>query len=311
MRKLCWILLTVFTLLCIISPAGIAYAKSNAELVASSATTDADKASVNIELKGNNGIWGLKFKVGYDHSALKLTSAQNGKVFSDSDVTMPDTLDKEEYVFLASSNQLKNIETSDIVLTLSFKTVDYAPEGTYPIQVTLIQAVDVKGKIVDLDTEDGAVTVFYDTKDDDIVFDKTKNEEIKIPLGSKTKVKKTQIKKIEVNQKKIDQNDYSIDPDGNVVISPDYLKNLKDGKYRITIETKKKKVKKDFYVKTDGNKKGKEESKKAGEDNQPNQKGTSSAAGHKYGIWIGAFILAVFLIGGILIVRIRKKKGSE
>lgn len=308
MRKLRWILLTVFTLLCIISPAGITYAKSKAELVASSATTDADKASVNIDLKGNTGVWGLKFKVGYDHSALKLTSAQNGKVFSDSDVTMPDTLDKEEYVFLASSNQLKNIETSDIVLTLSFKTVDYAPEGTYPIQVTLIQAVDVKGKIVDMDTEDGAVTVFYDTKDDDIVFDKTKNEGIKIPLGSKTKVKK-----IEVNQKKIDQNDYSIDTDGNVVISPDYLKNLKDGKYRITIETKKKKVKKDFYVKTDGNKKGKEESnnEKAGEDNQPDQKGTSSSAGHKYGIWIGAFILAVFLIGGILIVRIRKKKRSE
>lgn len=122
MRKLRWILLIVFTLLCIAISPGVAYAKSDLSLVAASVTTERNKASVNIDLKGNTGIWALKFKVGYDHSALKLTSAQNGKVFSDNDVTMPDSLDKDEFVFLASSNSLKNIETSDTVLTLNFKT---------------------------------------------------------------------------------------------------------------------------------------------------------------------------------------------
>ena len=183
LRKLRWILLIVFTLLCIAVSSGVAYAKGDLSLVASSVTTEKDKASVNIDLKGNTGIWALKFKVGYDHSALKLTSAQNGKVFSDNDVTMPDSLDKDEFVFLASSNSLKNIETSDTVLTLNFKTVDYALEGKYPIKLTLVQAIDVEGNVANMGTNDGAVIVFYDTKKDDIVFDKSKNQGIKIPLS--------------------------------------------------------------------------------------------------------------------------------
>ena len=193
MRKLRWILLIVFTLLCIAVSSGVAYAKSDLSLVAASVTTERNKASVNIDLKGNTGIWALKFKVGYDHSVLKLTSAQNGKVFSDNDVTMPDALDKDEFVFLASSNSLKNIETSDTVLTLDFKTVDYALEGKYPIKLTLVQAIDVEENVVNMGTNDGAVIVFYDTKKDDIVFDKSKNQGIKIPLDFR---KKAQIKKI-------------------------------------------------------------------------------------------------------------------
>ena len=278
--------------------------------MASSVTTERNKASVNIDLKGNTGIWALKFKVGYDHSALKLTSAQNGKVFSDNDVTMPDSLDKDEFVFLASSNSLKNIETSDTVLTLNFKTVDYALEGKYPIKLTLVQAIDVDGNVVDMGTSDGAVTVFYDTKKDDIIFDKSKKQGIKIPLDSRKNKKKAQIKKIQINNKKIKKDDYTVDTDGNVVISPNYLNNLKDGKYSITVETKKRKIKKDFFVKTDGDRKVKEESntENTGKDNKSNKEATGILIGQKSGILIGTLIIVVILIGGIVRVLIKKRR---
>lgn len=304
MRKLRWILLIVFTLLCIAVSPGVAYAKGDLSLVAASVTTERNKASVNIDLKGNTGIWALKFKVGYDHSALKLTSAQNGKVFSDNDVTMPDSLDKDEFVFLASSNSLKNIETSDTVLTLNFKTVDYALEGKYPIKLTLVQAIDVEGNVANMGTNDGAVIVFYDTKKDDIVFDKSKNQGIKIPLDFR---KKAQIKKIQINKKKIKKDDYTVDTDGNVVISPNYLNNLKDGKYSITVKTKKRKIKKDFFVKTDGDRKVKEESDTE-KDNKSNKEVTGGLIGQKTGILIGALIIVVILIGGIVRVLIKKRR---
>ena len=307
MRKYRWIFLIEFTLLCIPAPSGVAYAKSDSSLVAASVTTERNKASVNIDLKGNTGIWALKFKVGYDHSVLKLTSAQNGKVFSDNDVTMPDALDKDEFVFLASSNSLKNIETSDTVLTLIFKTVDYALEGKYPIKLTLVQAIDVDGNVTNMGTKDGAVTVFYDTKKDDIIFDKSKKQGIKIPLDSRKNIKKAQIKKIQINKKKIKKNDYTVDTDGNVVISQNYLNNLKDGKYSITVETKKRKIKKDFFVKTDGDRKVKEESNTE-KDNKSNKEATGSLIGQKTGILIGTLIIAVILIGGIVRVLIKKRR---
>lgn len=217
---------------------------------------------------------------------------------------MPDALDKDEFVFLASSNSLKNIETSDTVLTLNFKTVDYALEGKYPIKLTLVQAIDVEGNVTNTGINDGAVIVFYDTKKDDIVFDKSKNQGIKIPLDFR---KKAQIKKIQINKKKIKKDDYTVDTDGNVVIPPNYLNNLKDGKYSITVETKKRKVKKDFFVKTDGDRKVKEESN-TGKDNKSNKEATGGLIGQKTGILIGALIIVVILIGGIVRVLIKKRR---
>ena len=65
------ILIILLTLLCIAPEKNVAYAKGNEKLTASSATTKDDRAAVDVELKENDGIWALKFKIGYDHSALK------------------------------------------------------------------------------------------------------------------------------------------------------------------------------------------------------------------------------------------------
>lgn len=307
MKKILIVLLTVLTLLCIAPEKNVAYAKGNEKLTASSVTTKDDRAVVDVELKGNDGIWALKFKIGYDHSALKLESVKNGDLFSDGDVTMPDKLDKEEFVFMASSNSLKNIEGDGTVATFNFKAVDYAMEEKYPIKLTLIQAIDVDGNVIEMDTADGAVTVSYDVKKDDIVFDKAKNEGIKIPLQSQKK-----INKVKINGKKISRDSYTVDSNSNVVISPDYLNTLEDGKYSVKVETKKKKYTKDFFVKKDLEKEIKEKSKEAKKSKATKEvnKVANSWTGQKSVIAIVIPVLALIIIAGVVYV-LKKRRVNK
>ena len=86
--------------------------------VSSDTVEKGDKFSITIDIKNNPGIWGLKFKVGYDHSALTLTSAKNGNVFDNEDATLPSALDKEEFIYLAYLNSLKNNTTDGTILAL-------------------------------------------------------------------------------------------------------------------------------------------------------------------------------------------------
>lgn len=295
--------------LCVGFGNNIIYASGGVVLEASSTVTEKDKAAVDIDLKGNTGIWALKFKVGYDHSALKLKSVQNGEVFSNGDITEPDKLDKDEYVFLASSNSIKNIENSGTVVRLNFKTVDYALEGDYPIKVTLVQAIDAKGNVVDMDTEDGNVTVYYEVKKNDIVFDKSKNENIKIPTGTrKSKESKVKVKKVVVNDKKVDKDNYTVDSDGNVEISEKYLNTLKDGKYKVTVQKGQKTYNTNFIVKTDASKKIVNKNK-GGENGKANKKETVNGARQKNGII--AVVVVAIVIAGIAFVLVRKRREKQ
>ena len=295
--------------LCVGFGNNIIYASGGVVLEASSTVTEKDKAAVDIDLKGNTGIWALKFKVGYDHSALKLKSVQNGEVFSNGDITEPDKLDKDKYVFLASSNSIKNIENSGTVVRLNFKTVDYALEGDYPIKVTLVQAIDAKGNVVDMDTEDGNVTVYYEVKKNDIVFDKSKNENIKIPTGTrKSKESKGKVKKVVVNDKKVDKDNYTVDSDGNVEISEKYLNTLKDGKYKVTVQKGQKTYNTNFIVKTDASKKIVNKNK-GGENGKANKKETVNGARQKNGII--AVVVVAIVIAGIAFVLVRKRREKQ
>lgn len=275
----------------------IAYAKSDVELIASSVSTEKEAATVSISLNGNTGIWGIKFKVGYDHSALTLSSVNNGNVFSSNDVTMPDTLDKEEFVYLANSNELKDITTNGTVVTLNFKVVDYTPEGTYPIKVTLTQAINIDGENVDMDVQDGAVAIVYDIGEDDVVFDKSKDQQLTIPSGTRRK-----IKKVKINKTVIKKGDYEVKQNGNVVISSRYIKDLKDGKHKVSIVTKKEITTTDFIVKTDASKELKTETKEA----------TTTPTASKATIAIIVSIVSIVTLGVIAAVAyIRIKKRSK
>ena len=136
------------------------YAQDDAKIAVSAGDGEQGKTTeVKFNLEGNPGIWGLKFRVGYDHSALKLTSVTNGNVFSDGDVTLPETLDKEQFVYLASANKLENITANGTVVTLSFQVAESAELKSYPITLEITQAINVDGDDIAVAAENGSVTV--------------------------------------------------------------------------------------------------------------------------------------------------------
>lgn len=135
-------------------------AQSNTKLTASTISAERGSVvSVTVALNGNPGIWGVKLKVGYDQSALTLSSISNGNIFTDGDVTLPQTLTKQPFVYYACSNELKNIKTNGTLVTLKFKVSKTAAFSKYPITVSLAQAINIAGKNVSMDTQNGNVTV--------------------------------------------------------------------------------------------------------------------------------------------------------
>lgn len=135
-------------------------AESAAKLTTSAVTTEREEvAAVTIMLEGNPGIWGLKLKVDYDHSALTLQSVTNGSIFEENDVTVPYSLAREQYVFVAASNRLEDITANGSLVTLNFLVEKDAAAGVYPITVEVTQAINCASEDVDIDVESGSVTV--------------------------------------------------------------------------------------------------------------------------------------------------------
>lgn len=221
------------------------YAKGTATLAASAVSTEKDAASVSVSLNGNSGIWGIKFKVKYDHSALSLSSVDNGEIFSNSDVTMPDTLDKREFVYFASSNELDNITGNGVLVTLNFKAADNAAEGKYPIKLTVIQAINVDGEDVDMESRDGEVTIVYDIDKDDVIYYRSKNEPLTVPLENSG-----EIKKLDIDGEVVAPENYKADENGDVVISKEHISNLNDGRHKVSIVTKEGTTAADFFIRT-------------------------------------------------------------
>ena len=137
-----------------------AAAEKDTTLMVTSATSEkGNTVSVSVNLKDNAGLWGLKFKVGYDHSILNLISAENGDVFEDKDVILPDSLAQEEFVYLASLSSIQNNMANGTVLTLKFTVSDKAEFKPYAITLNIEQAINADGEDVHIKVPVGAVSV--------------------------------------------------------------------------------------------------------------------------------------------------------
>ncbi|MCI5938080.1 MAG: SH3 domain-containing protein [Eubacterium sp.] len=127
--------------------------------VSSKTVERGDKFYITVDLKNNPGIWGMKFRIGYDHSALTLTSVQNGNVFGDEDVSWSTDLNKEESVYLAYLNTLQNNTANGTVLKLEFTASNTAEFKPYIISLKIDQAINVKEEDIAVQANDGAVSV--------------------------------------------------------------------------------------------------------------------------------------------------------
>lgn len=135
-------------------------ADSDAKLTASSTAAErGETVPVILYLQGNPGIWGLKLKVNYDHSALSLQSVTEGNIFEESDVVLPGNLSREQFVFVAASNNLEDITADGTMATLHFLVKDGAEAGDYPIDIEMTQAINLAGEDVKIGVEGGGVTV--------------------------------------------------------------------------------------------------------------------------------------------------------
>lgn len=141
-------------------------AQGDARLAASAVTAERKStAAVTVTLEGNPGIWGLKFKVGYDHSALTLQTVEKGNVFEEKDIVLPDSLDREQFVFAAAANELEDIAADGNMITLNFLVGEDAEAGSYPITLELTQAINVAGEDVKITVTEGSITVKADEAD--------------------------------------------------------------------------------------------------------------------------------------------------
>ena len=137
-----------------------AYAQNSAEIVAVSSTNEKGGiAKIALKLSGNPGIWGLKFQVGYDHDAMKLKTVNVGDVFKQSELTLPESYDKEKFVFYATGNELKNITKNGTLVTLEFQISDTATASDYAISLELTQCINIDGNDVNVKMTNGKVTV--------------------------------------------------------------------------------------------------------------------------------------------------------
>lgn len=137
-----------------------ASAENGMSITVSSETVEiGDTVYVQVNLKNNTGLWGLKFNVRYDHSILTLASAENGDVFENEDVMLPSSLDKEKFVYLAYLNSLQNNTADGTIVTLKFTVSEDAEFIPYIITLDVEQAIDVNGNDVDLTAQNGTVFV--------------------------------------------------------------------------------------------------------------------------------------------------------
>ena len=132
---ICCIICMVF-MLC--AGTQFAYAQNSAEIVAvSSSVEKGGIAKVSLNLSNNPGIWGLKFKVGYNHDVMTLKSVTVGDVFTEGEVTLPDSLDKEQFVFYASGNKIENIAKNGTLAVLEFQVSANATTSDYAVSLEL------------------------------------------------------------------------------------------------------------------------------------------------------------------------------
>ena len=137
-----------------------AYAQNSAEIVAISSTAEkGGTAKIALNIANNPGIWGLTFKVGYDHNAMTLQAVEVGNVFATEEVTLPDSLDKDYFVFYGTANALANISTNGTLVVLEFKISDTATSSDYAISLEMTQCINVEDEDVTLSMTNGKVTV--------------------------------------------------------------------------------------------------------------------------------------------------------
>lgn len=133
------------------SPEIKAHAQGGLQIISSAAPSEkGGGAAVTFALKDNPGIWGIKLKVSYDHSALTLLSVENGSLFAIGEITLPDRFDKEQFIFVAAADNLKEVTADGTLMTLHFRAAEGAEPAGYQVTAEAAESIDSEGRAVRL-----------------------------------------------------------------------------------------------------------------------------------------------------------------
>ena len=154
--------LSVLCLICLLFSCASVTAMAAGKGMIESSSCEAEKGEtveVYLTLKENPGIWGTKIKVKYDDSALTLKSVKAGSVFSESELTYSEKMNKNPYVIVATGNTAKNKTTTGKIVALKFAVSKDAKYKEYPIEVDVVQSINTSGKDVSMSSADGSIKV--------------------------------------------------------------------------------------------------------------------------------------------------------
>ena len=154
--------LSVLCLSCLLFSCASVTAMAAGKGMIESSSCEAEKGEtveVYLTLKENPGIWGTKIKVKYDDSALTLKSVKAGSVFSESELTYSEKMNKNPYVIVATGNTAKNKTATGKLVTLEFAVSKDAKYKEYPIEVDVVQSINKSGKDVSMSSADGSINV--------------------------------------------------------------------------------------------------------------------------------------------------------
>lgn len=119
-----------------------------------------DTATISISVPNNPGVSYLKLKVAYDSSAVAVDSVSNKNLIDGAAFQQSKTKDTNPYVLVWSAAE-NSLNTGELA-TITFKALDNASAGTYPITVTVDECSNETFEDVSTSVTDGSVAVKED-----------------------------------------------------------------------------------------------------------------------------------------------------
>ena len=108
---------------------------------------------LTLNLDQNPGLWGMWSQVNFDNSAFELLGYTAGDVFSEENFTTQNDLSKDNFLFVATNDNIQDTTASGKLITLKFRVKDDAPEKAYSINTKVLQATNAQGEVVQCEDE--------------------------------------------------------------------------------------------------------------------------------------------------------------
>ena len=115
---------------------------------------------VAVQAPENSGMVSALMKISYDNTKLRLTGAENGRVFGADAMTAGNDLTKIPYTVLwADANSRVNITATGTIVTFTFEILEGAPAGVVPLTLSVASVLDVGLNAVEYFVENGSIEI--------------------------------------------------------------------------------------------------------------------------------------------------------